>query len=278
MPDEKTKNLNLPLPHSENPLDIDVHRLRESFKLLDEVIVRLTGDLGRDLTALRGVLNTDLVELQKSLGLVAAAAETPAGAQAKADAARDQAVDAAGINALQAIAEALAALRITPVGDIRLWPFRAAELPSDWHFCNGDRYSLTSPQGAALNSLSANYKNDWRITVSGGYISLPNLFHIDGRGLFLRAVDGTTRLVGSIQDDTGRNATGTFGAIWGASGGAAVTGVFSSAVTLAGVLTQGSARSEVTYTLNLSKQWGVHAGAEFTPVNVGMTPAIYLGI
>lgn len=96
------------------------------------------------------------------------------------------------------------------VGDIRFLPFRAVDLATHcpgWYFCNGDQYTLTSPIGSKLNTLPANFKSDWGITVSGGNISIPNFFYTDGRGYFFRAVDGTTRQVGSVQQDAFQNHT-----------------------------------------------------------------------
>ena len=88
-----------------------------------------------------------------------------------------------------------------PVGAILLLPFRKDELPVGWHFCNGAAVSLDSDQGRALNALPAGYKADWGITTLDGAITLPNLFSEDGRGCFLRPVDGLTRQVGAEQGD-----------------------------------------------------------------------------
>ena len=91
------------------------------------------------------------------------------------------------------------------IGDQRLMPFRRDELPFGWYFRNGDNYLLSSPQGKVLNGLSANYKNDHRITIKTingqQYINVPTAFAPDGRGFFERAVNGTTRQVGSWEDD-----------------------------------------------------------------------------
>lgn len=94
------------------------------------------------------------------------------------------------------------------VGEIRLLPFRHDELPAGWHFCNGERFLLTSPQGEALSGLSENFRADWGLEEDLCSISLPNLFHEDGRGCFPRPVDGLTRQVGASQEDAIRNITG----------------------------------------------------------------------
>ncbi len=99
------------------------------------------------------------------------------------------------------------------LGEIRLLPFRAEDLHEaapGWYFCNGDQYALDSVQGAVLASFPDSFKADWGITVSGSEISLPNMFHTDGRGYFIRAADGTTRQAGSVADDQMRPIWGSF--------------------------------------------------------------------
>lgn len=90
----------------------------------------------------------------------------------------------------------------TPVGDIRLLPFRVGEGPSGWYYCNGDRFPLNSPQGEVLRSLPENFKWDWRIQITGDlFINLPRLFYDDGRGLTIRTADCRTRFPGSMESD-----------------------------------------------------------------------------
>ena len=105
-------------------------------------------------------------------------------------------------------------LNKTKIGDFRLMPFRANELPFGWYLRNGDNYLLNSPQGQVLNRLSDNYKRDHQITIKvingQQYINVPSAFAPDGRGFFERAVNGTIRQVGSVQDDAIRNITGNF--------------------------------------------------------------------
>ena len=61
---------------------------------------------------------------------------------------------------------------------------RRNELPFGRYFRNCDNYLLSSPQGQALNSLSANYKNDHRIMIKTinelQYINVPTAFSPDG--------------------------------------------------------------------------------------------------
>lgn len=164
------------------------------------------------------------------------------------------------------------------IGDHRLMPFRANELPFGWYFRNGDNYLLSSPQGQVLNSLSTNYKKDHRITIktiSGQqYINVPNAFHVDGRGLFERPVNGVTRQVGHIENDTIRNFSGQFLAFsaadgklfkvtraWGSNAAGAAAG-------------EGQGMALIDFDLRQATQ----AGSETVSINEGKTPAIFLGV
>ena len=147
------------------------------------------------------------------------------------------------------------------VGDIRLLPFRAADLAANcpgWHFCNGDQYALTSPIGSQLNALPTDFRADWGITVSGSNISIPNMFYSDGRGYFLRAVDGTTRQVGAIQLDEIKSHTHSLPGVL-VSGGTIYFGG------------QGGNMGGVNTT-------GATGGIENRVLNIGMTPAIFLNV
>ena len=159
------------------------------------------------------------------------------------------------------------------VGKIELFPFRAGELPNGWYFCNGDQYALSSPQGVILNGFSDNFKSDWGITASGGNISLPNLFHTDGRGFYLRSADGSSKQVGSIEEDAIQKFTGTFGSSIQAS-----SGVFSSTSPYGWQLITSPVYSYFyTTTLNLSNQVRVD-DTETRVLSRYMTPAIFLGV
>ena len=158
------------------------------------------------------------------------------------------------------------------VGKIELLPFRFNSLPKGWYFCNGERFNLSTPQGAALNGLSTDFKTDWGITISNDTISLPNLFFSDGRGYFLRSADGSTRKVGSVQTDAIRNITGTFGGCLSRGG----TGVFFDPGTAITDNYNGGPYLSNRTALDVSRE--VPTANENVVLNCGMTPAIFLGV
>lgn len=169
------------------------------------------------------------------------------------------------------------------IGEQKLMAFRASELPFGWYFRNGDNYLLDSPQGRALNSLSANYKEDYKITIKvingKQYINVPMAFAPDGRGYFERAVDGTNRQVGSVEGDAIRDIWGHFD-----------TGVVGFHYNYArGAFLGTSAIYPENGAFQPKKEchaWGydfrasnvVPTGPENTVLNEGKTPAIYLGV
>lgn len=169
------------------------------------------------------------------------------------------------------------------VGYIGLLPNRVGELPTGFYFTNGDRVLLSSTQGLALSGLSANFKSDWGITVSGSYISLPNLFYSDGRGLFLRAVNGSARQVGKVELDALQNITGTFYHKYNSSniyfGNQSVTsGAFGAQSVGTGYLCSNSSSSYAGYQLVFDASGSARTDSETRPLNIGLTPIIYLGV
>ena len=164
------------------------------------------------------------------------------------------------------------------IGKWDLIPFRRNELPFGWYFRNGDNYLLSSPQGQALNSLSANYKNDHRITIKTinglQYINVPTAFAPDGRGCFMRAVNGTTRQVGSWEDDATRNITAQFGNFLtsklDANGAFRVDAIANPAY-------GGNSHGWHTV-LSFDASRVVPTANENRPINIGVTPVIYLGV
>lgn len=168
------------------------------------------------------------------------------------------------------------------VGEIRLLPFRHDELPFGWHFCNGERFLLTSPQGEVLSGLSENFRADWGLEEDLCSISLPNLFHEDGRGCFLRPVDGLTRQVGALEGDAIRNITGEW-----SRGDAGPVGQNAHYYYTGGAYAPGTKKYNYMMndladypatTLTFDASRVVPTAPENRPLNLGMTPAIYLGV
>ena len=164
------------------------------------------------------------------------------------------------------------------IGDQRLMPFRRNELPFGWYFRNGDNFLLSSPQGQALNRLSTNYKNDHRITIKTvngqQYINVPTAFASDGRGCFERPVDGAARQVGHIEGDTIRNINARFGNFLTSARDA--SGAFRVEST-ANPAYDGNAHGWHT-TISFDASRVVPTANENRPINIGMTPVIYLGV
>ena len=170
----------------------------------------------------------------------------------------------------------------TKLGDFRLMPFRANELPHGWYFRNGDNYLLHSPQGQALNRLSDNYKRDHLITIKNingqQYINVPSAFASDGRGFFERAVDGTTRQVGTVEGDSMRQLSGCF--LGFNETGNNIDNMFYADERYI----FDASGSQQNRALNLA--WNVFdnnrvnnpVSNENKPLNIGLTPVIYLGV
>jgi hypothetical protein len=193
-------------------------------------------------------------------------------------------------------------------GDMDLSPFRVNALKPGWYFCNGERYANGTPQAAVLSGLPASYKTDWGITDNGSGINVPMLFAGE-KGYFLRPVNGTSRLPGSVEQDAMRQitataaatnrgtitATGTFWNIANFYGNTPLTpnGVFttSTATQYDGNYESGNGPDFTVQrtTMNISQavpnptltvtinQSGTVAD-ENRPINIGMTPVIYLGV
>lgn len=174
------------------------------------------------------------------------------------------------------------------VGEQKLMAFRASELPFGWYFRNGDNYILDSPQGRALNGLSVNYKEDYKITIKvingQQYINVPTAFSSDGRGYFERPVDGTTRQVGSIEKDAIRNINGSLpnGSAQAILGHENLTsGKTDGAISIYHSgddwLQIGSRHMRWAF-FDFDASRVVPTANENRPINIGLTPAIYLGV
>jgi hypothetical protein len=169
------------------------------------------------------------------------------------------------------------------VGDIRLVPFPDAELEAGDYICNGEFYSLTTPQGQVLNGFSAAFKTAWGITVVEGAISLPNLFDPEtGAGYFFRPVDGTLRALGSTQGGAIPNITGSFSPSITTTSYLnmnEVSGVFgsSNSINIAGFQSAGSLMQRPTQ-VDFDASTVVPTADENRPANVGMLAVIHLGV
>ena len=179
------------------------------------------------------------------------------------------------------------------IGDFRLMPFRANELPFGWYFRNGDNYLLYSPQGQVLNQLSGNYKRDHQITIKNingqQYINVPSAFAPDGRGFFERPANGTTRQIGSWEDDAIRNIkgglpSGNFKALLGHA--KIETGDKNGAISilsagddyLASSASSTNPRQLRYMFFDFDASRVVPTAHENRPINIGMTPVIFLGV
>lgn len=169
------------------------------------------------------------------------------------------------------------------VGRQELSPFRADSLPSGWYCMNGQKFLDTSPQGVALLGLPQTYRDDWGIVHGTDYmVNVPNFFS-GNKGYFVRAVDGTTRQVGNIQNFANGpiniSSSGSFGGVYGRNNPSELVpqGAFSGYANQYGFPAEG--RNENLYYgrvyMNLSAS---NTADETRPLNIGMTPCIYLGV
>lgn len=176
-----------------------------------------------------------------------------------------------------------------PVGMFAAFPHRAIRLPPKWYSVNGDRFSVTSPQGKVLKGLSAEFKSDWGITESSGMINVPNIKQSDGRTAMLKPINGTSRQVGSVEQDMQRRLTGTFfsrpiynakgalGAVYKADGTFRTSQAAGDAST-SPLMTNAATPEDRSDTITFDSGRQVPTGSENTVLNVGVTLAIYLGV
>jgi hypothetical protein len=168
-------------------------------------------------------------------------------------------------------------------GDIRLMGFRPDEMKDFWYAMNGDRFSLDSPQGKVLDDFSDNFKEDWNITAISGLINVPDMIGPNGELPFFRVVNGVDRLPGSWQGDAIRNiATTQVASILGG------TRLKANNITpFTFVLTQDNREIALASPIYSDRQTGnfgfdastkVPTADENRPVNIGLVPAIYLGV
>jgi hypothetical protein len=184
---------------------------------------------------------------------------------------------------LQQIVQSLADLkeileRVKPEpGEIFITSLSVSELKFGFYHANGDKYELGTAQGGVLNGLSADKKARWRIAVSGTKINLPSLYYSDGRGFFPRA--GVTP--GMVQTDAIRNFTGSVRAIYQETSENR-TGVFATAKETFqsnSYMSTGSLSGGlINWVAGINASLQVPTADENRPLNVTMTPAVYLGV
>ncbi|QED92841.1 hypothetical protein [Eikenella exigua] len=183
------------------------------------------------------------------------------------------------------------------VGKIELLSTTADAMPAKWYLATGDKYPENSPQGKALKSLPEPYKRAFKIELKNGQINTPNLFHTDGRGYFLRP----SKTLGEVQSDTlakhyhvtGLGATDNDD-IWlprdpslgnkGIPTGnpmyvtcGMVNQVNTPPKVASADWTENHTGLATTITMDTPKQ-NPGANGENRPLNIGFTPAIYLGV
>ncbi|MCL1915660.1 MAG: hypothetical protein FWG17_02985 [Desulfovibrionaceae bacterium] len=170
------------------------------------------------------------------------------------------------------------------VGEFELSPFRADQLKPFHYFANGDRFALESPQGQELYKLSPEYKQDWGITVQeiGGVLTInkPTLFYDDGRGMFWRpsSSPGGNAVGDAIRPIPGQiySGYGSTGSIQGSFRSA--SGAFVGSHPINYNLTRGSSAGDGWTTVNLDISQVVPTAEENLVLNIGLTPAIFLGV
>ena len=166
------------------------------------------------------------------------------------------------------------------VGEMRLMPFRAGNLPRGWYIVNGDIFPSSSPQGQALLRHPDSYKEDWGITETADGVSLPSVFDDSGYGMFFRPADGVNRQPGDRQTDAIRNIEGsthlfvTINKNYSYADGPLTGTVFQDNMGFSGSGSTGNAIVK----LGFDASTVVPTASENRPKNRGMIAAIFLGV
>lgn len=171
------------------------------------------------------------------------------------------------------------------LGEMMFTGFTPAELPvwkPGWYFMNGDYYPNTSKQAIQLNKLPTDFKERWGIINNGSATCVPNFFYEDGRGYFVRAVNGISRLVASAWNDAMRPIKGS------ASPSPQHGYFFRNNHVASGAFTLGPQRQYApqgatdyqgnALTINTELLGPNFSGVETRPVCIGMLPVIYLTV
>ncbi len=188
----------------------------------------------------------------------------------------------------EVLEEILTLLRsVLYVGKMEWSGFRPDALKPGWYPMLGAKYPDTSPQGRALLSLPETFRNDWGIAVDAECrVNLPNVM-CNGKGYFVRACDGTTRQVGSVEEDAGReviagDGKGKFSAAFASNTYPTAEGIFAagqtfqrSEVPAGGTQWLGGAEISIDLRAGISIE---NIADEYRPLNVAMMLIVYLGV
>lgn len=164
--------------------------------------------------------------------------------------------------------------------------FAPSELPQfepGWYFMNGNHVDRNSDQGKALNALPVSFKNRWGIVDNGQTVSLPRMFFSDGRAYFIRSADGVNRYVGTVENDQMRPVWGAISNIHHAAPDSADPSFFSGSFWYTHPVHYRSTgqrfdNSAHGIDFNSSRLGFSYSGYDTHPLNVGMTPVLYLGV
>lgn len=167
------------------------------------------------------------------------------------------------------------------VGEISYSPFLSGHENHGYYVANGDKYPLNSPVGRALKALPNDFKSAWNVEETSSTISVPNLFHENGKGFFMRA----GKVPGVKQDDAIRNITGggrilqyqrSDGTEWNMTG--ALSTSFFKEAGVATITTNKNDQFYKEYSFSLNASRAVPTDDENRPYSVSMVPVIYLGV
>ncbi|WP_368880383.1 hypothetical protein [Proteus mirabilis] len=167
------------------------------------------------------------------------------------------------------------------VGEISFSPFLSGHENHGYYVANGDKYPLNSPVGRALKALPNDFKSAWNVEETSTTISVPNLFHENGKGFFMRA----GKVPGIKEEDAIRNITGggrilqyqrSDGTEWNMTG--ALSSSFFKEAGVATITTNKNDQFYKEYNFSLNASRAVPTADENRPYNVTMVPVIYLGV
>lgn len=173
------------------------------------------------------------------------------------------------------------------IGDIYFSPFPSFELDFGEFEANGAVIPFSDPAASALLSLSKAYKMRWGIFKTENGVTLPSMYHKDGRGRYMRSGivgmktdDTSQRIVADIRLRNGISSNPTYNNMAGALPGTK-SELFDikKGGTVSGTSGFSSANSESQYTsVELDTGRVIRTSNETSVLDVGMTPVIYLGV